>query len=162
LAANGNLSTTVSVTLVVTGSCAAIGDSWQSTAIASQSDIFTAQFDATPSVSPISSVVGLAPPGAGVVAIVQFDPSGNINAYDGRSGSYTAAAAIPYSAGQSYHFRLAVNLPANTYSIFVTPSGGSELVIGKDYLLRHPVTSLGQWSADSTPASTEVCNFTVL
>jgi subtilisin family serine protease len=161
-AANGNLVTSVSVDLVVTGSCITVADPWQNTAIASQSDIFTAQFDATPSVSPIRSVVGLAPAGGGVVAIVQFDPSGNINAYDGHSGSYTAATAIPYSAGQSYHFRLAVNIPVNTYSIYVTPPGGSELVIGTDYLLRHPVTSLDQWSADSTPGSTEVCNLTIL
>jgi len=52
------------------------------------------------------------------------NPTGDIDARNG--GAYAAASAIPYSANVSYHFRLAVNIATQTYSIYVTPAGGSE------------------------------------
>jgi len=161
LGTNGNLFTSVNVSLVVIGSCVTAGNSWQNTAIASQSDIFTAQFDISPLASFINSVVGLAPAGDGIVGIIEFDPAGNIEAFNGSSGSYTSAVAISYAGGQTYHFRLAVNVPLSTYSIYVTPPGDSELTIGSNYLLRHPVTSLDQWSSDSIIGAATVCNFTI-
>lgn len=145
------------------------GGGWQNFAFSSQASAFTAEFDATPSASPIDSVVGLSR-GAqtaytGFAALARFNPSGNIDARNG--GAYAAASTIPYSANVTYHFRLVVNVPARNYSIFVRPVGGSEQTVGTNFAFRteqNTVTSLDWWGTAvnaSTPGSTTVCNFTI-
>jgi parallel beta-helix repeat protein len=145
------------------------GGGWQNFAISPQTGSFTAEFDATPSASPIDSVVGLSR-GAqtaytGFATLARFSPTGNIDARNG--GAYAAASTIPYSANVTYHFRLIVNVPAHTYSIFVTPAGGSELTVGTNFAFRteqNTVTTLDWWGTvvnASTPGSTTVCNFTI-
>jgi hypothetical protein len=145
------------------------GGSWQNRSFANQTGTFTAEFDATPSAFPINSVVGLSQ-GAqnaytGIAATVRFNPDGNIDARNG--GVFAAASTIPYSPNVTYHFRLVVNAPAHTYSIFVTPEGGSELNVGNNFAFRteqNAVTSLNNWATfvhSSTPGSTTVCDFTI-
>ncbi|HKQ72658.1 MAG TPA: hypothetical protein VJ810_02945 [Blastocatellia bacterium] len=145
------------------------GGSWQNRSFANQTGTFTAEFDATPSAFPINSVVGLSQ-GAqtaytGFAAIARFNPDGNIDARNG--GVFAAAGAIPYSANVTYHFRMVVNTPARTYSIFVRPEGGSELTIGSNFAFRteqNTVTSLNNWGIfvnASSPGSTTACDFTI-
>ncbi|HKQ72657.1 MAG TPA: polysaccharide lyase 6 family protein [Blastocatellia bacterium] len=147
----------------------ASGGGWQNTAISPQTGTFTAEFDATPTASPIDSVVGLSR-GAqtaytGFATLARFNPTGSIDARNG--GAYAAASNIPYSANVTYHFRMAVNAPARTYSVFVRPAGGSELTVGTNFAFRteqNTVTSLDWWGTvvnASTPGSTTVCNFTI-
>src|SRR5262245_833272 len=151
--------------------CATVtsGGGWQNFAISAQTGSFTAEFDATPSASPIDSVVGLSR-GAqtaytGFATLARFSPSGNIDARNG--GAYAAASTIPYSANVTYHFRLIVNVPAHTYSTFVTPAGGTERTVGTNFAFRteqNTVTSVDWWGTvvnASTPGSTTVCNFTI-
>src|SRR5262245_16062120 len=151
--------------------CATVtsGGGWQNFAFSAQTGAFTAEFDATPSASPIDSVVGLSR-GAqtaytGFATLARFNPSGNIDARNG--GAYAATSTIPYSAGVTYHFRLVVNVPAHTYSIFVRPAGGAESTVGTNFAFRteqNAVTSLDWWGTvvnASTPGSTTVCNFTI-
>jgi hypothetical protein len=151
--------------------CATVtsGGGWQNFAISPQTGSFTAEFDATPSASLIDSVVGLSR-GAqtaytGFATLARFNPSGNIDARNG--GAYAATSTIPYSAGVTYHFRLVVNVPAHTYSIFVRPAGGAESTVGTNFAFRteqNAVTSLDWWGTvvnASTPGSTTVCNFTI-
>jgi hypothetical protein len=38
-----------------------------------------------------------------------------------------------------------VNVAAKTYSVYVTPAGGSELTVGLNYGFRAAVTSLDTW-----------------
>src|SRR2546430_3395171 len=45
-------------------------------------------------------------------------------------------SSIPYSGGTSYLFRLAINVTAHTYSVFVTPAGGSEQTVGTNFAFR--------------------------
>ncbi|HKQ72659.1 MAG TPA: PQQ-dependent sugar dehydrogenase [Blastocatellia bacterium] len=145
------------------------GGQWQNQSFAARSGAFTAEFDATPSASPIDSVVALSQ-GAqtaytGFATLARFNPSGNIDARNG--GAYAAASTIPYSAGVTYHFRLAVNVAARTYSIFVRPPGGSELTVGTNFAFRTEqsgVTSLNWWGVNvntGIPGSSTVCNFTL-
>ena len=145
------------------------GGAWQNASFASQNGAFTATFDATPTASPINSVVGLSR-GAqtaypGFAAIVRFNPSGNIDARNG--GAYAAAAPIPYSADVTYRFRLAVDLATRRYSAFVTPEGGSELTIGSNLGFRSEqsgATSLNSWGAftAATPAGADsACNLAI-
>ncbi|HXB02146.1 MAG TPA: chitobiase/beta-hexosaminidase C-terminal domain-containing protein, partial [Opitutaceae bacterium] len=127
---------------------------------------FTATFDATPTVSPENAVVGLSSGAAtaygNLACIARFNPTGQIDAYNGTA--YAAASSINYSANVSYHFRLVVNTTAQTYSVYVTPAGGSELTVGSNYAFRSTAgapTSLNNWCLDvnATPAG---CSLTAI
>ncbi len=78
-------------------------------------------------------------------------------------GAYQATNNVPVVGGATYHFRLVVNVPAHTYSIFVTPPGGTEVTIGSNFAFRTGVTpsSLNSIGSDVTPAtgSLTYCNF---
>src|SRR5262249_46891908 len=101
----------------------------------------------------------------GFAVLAQYNPSRQIHARI--SVSYSAASSIPYSANVTYRFRLVVNVPAHTYSIFVRAGGGSEQLVGSNYGFRteqNTVTSLDWWGAyvNATPsASLTACDFTI-
>jgi hypothetical protein len=136
---------------------------------AAQTGTFTATWDASPSLSPSNSLVGLSQGSAtaytGIAVSVRFNPTGDIDARNG--GAYAALSTIPYSANTTYHFRVVVNVPAHTYSAYVTPPGGSEITIGTNYAFRTEqagVTQLDTWNADvnATPGgSITVSNVSV-
>jgi hypothetical protein len=146
---------------------ATVGGAWQNTAMTAQTGAFTATFDATPSASPTNSVVALSDGAqtayANFSCLARFNPTGDIDARNG--GAFAAAATITYKAGVAYHFRLAVNVPAKTYSIYVTPAGGSELTVGLNYAFRIAATTLNWWGVSVETAGTggvgtvTVCNF---
>ena len=146
--------------------CVTSGTTWQNRSFATQTGTFTAEFDATPSGTPINAVTGLSQ-GAqsaytGFAALVSFSTDGNIVARNG--GAYTAQSPIAYSGGVSYHFRLVVNVPAHTYSIFVRPAGGVEQTVGTNYAFRTEqatVSSLNNWGAVASSGSAQVCGFTI-
>jgi hypothetical protein len=128
------------------------GNGWHALAISpAATGTFTATYDAKPSISPENALVGLSNGAAtafgNLGCIARFNPSGDIDAYNGTA--YAAASTIPYSANVSYHFRLVVNVTAHTYSVFVTPAGGSELTVGSNYAFRstaNTMTSLNDWN----------------
>src|SRR5207237_1661372 len=104
-------------------------NTWVNTPFANQTGTFTATFDATPSLDdPFDSVMALSsgPKTAfgDFACLVRFPDTGKIDARNG--ANYEAANDIPYSAGVKYSFRLVVIVTARTYSIYVTPAGGTE------------------------------------
>jgi hypothetical protein len=119
----------------------------------SQSGSFTAQFDASVSISPSNTTLSLCQ-GAqtaytGLACMARFNNTGTIDARNG--GAFAAASSIPFSAGVSYHFRFVVNVASHTYSVFVTPAGGSELTVGSNYAFRTEqagVTALDNFNVD--------------
>lgn len=145
------------------------GASFTNTPFTNQTGTFTVRFDATPAAANIDSGMGLSngtqTAYTGYAAIVRFNPTGSIDARNG--GVYAAATNIPYSANQTYRFRLVVNVPAKTYSAYVTPSGGSEITIGSNYVFRteqNTVTQLNNFGVRVDAASTgnnSVCSFTL-
>ncbi len=147
---------------------AAAGGGWLNNAFASQPNTFTAEWDATPSATNIDAVMALSN-GAqtsftGFACLVRFNTAGTIDARDG--GIYHAANAILYAANTTYHFRLAVNVPSHTYSVYVTPTGGSEQTVALNYAFRteqQAVTSLSNYGliVDSALGSARLCNFAV-
>lgn len=163
-------SATVSLTVNTTSACptATANATWNNFAFPSQSGTFMAAFDATPSVSGQSSAVGLSKGAqtayAGFANIVAFATTGIIQA---RNGGAYVDSAVHYTGGTSYHFRLVINLSTHTYSVFVTPAGGSEQMVGLNFAFRtgqNMVTSLDHWGAlvNTRPGGTlKVCNFTV-
>jgi hypothetical protein len=63
-----------------------------------------------------------------------------------------------------YHFRAIVNVPANTYSIYVTPNGEPELNIGTNYAFRTEqkgTKSLDHWDAISQVGLVQLCNLVI-
>src|SRR5262249_54664581 len=104
--ASGSLSHSTTVTLFVNTSCVtgSAGDGWRNTALsAAQTGTFTAQYDATPSASPLNAVVALSQ-GAqtaytGFATLTRFNPSGNIDARTG--GAYAAPSTIPFPVPRS-------------------------------------------------------------
>jgi hypothetical protein len=139
---------------------------WQNTAFANQTGTLTVAYDVTPSAAKINAVVGLSngvqTAYTGFAAITRFNPSGNIDARSG--GSYTAINTIPYSGGVTYHFRLVVNIPAHTYSAFVTAPGQAEQTIGTNLNFRTEQATVSQlnWVGAFSEVGTEtLCNFTL-
>jgi hypothetical protein len=146
--------------------CVTGSTTWQNAPIANQTGTFTAEFDATPSASPINSVVGLSQ-GAqtaytGFAALVRFNPSGAIDARNGNV--YAAASTIPYSGGVTYHFRMVVNVATRTYSAFVRVGTGAEQTIGSTFAFRSEqsgVTSLNNRGVFAQDGSSSVCSFAI-
>ncbi len=146
------------------------GGGWVNTPFAvAQTGTFTATFDATPSASHLNSVVALSH-GAGTA----YSAFANLVAFNGtggvilarNGGVYASQTNVPYTGGQTFHFRLEVNVPAHTYSIFVTPPGGSELTIGSNYAFRteqNTVTTLDNYGVfvGATSGTLMVCNFAI-
>jgi len=111
---------------------------WQNQSFASQSGVFTASFDMIPNAGNIDGVTVLsAVPAQSFTdgaAIVRFNTTGSIDARNG--SSYAADVAVPYTAGSTYHVRMAVNVPNKTYDVYVTPLGGNEIHLASGYAFR--------------------------
>ena len=143
-----------------------LGNYFVSGNLPTQSGTFTAEWDSTPSTSLNNSNVGLSlgvqSAFTGFAIAARFNPTGDIDARNG--GAFVAASTIPYTAGTSYHFRAVVNVPANTYSIYVTPAGQAEIPIGTNYSFRTEqlgITSIDHWDATSSAGTITLCNLVV-
>ena len=132
---------------------------------------FTATFDATPSTGAMDASLGffsLAPgPHPPLSQFIHFNPAGFIQA---ANGDALIPSNLSYTAGQTYHFRLTENLPAATYSVFVTPPGAAEVPLGTNLqvpLNQRGATTLNGWGLRindlldnrSDDATLSVCNF---
>ncbi len=156
--------------LTVNGSSSTPGEtstsSWANTAFAAQKSGMSAEFDATPNAADMDGVVGLSTTAGSnygsFAAMVRFNGSGTIDARNG--GAYAADTNINYTAGTSYHFRIVANVPAGTYSVYVTPKGGSEQTLATNYAFRTEqagTTSLANYGIISESGTFTLDNFTV-
>jgi Alginate lyase len=143
-----------------------LGNSFVNGTLPAQAGTFTAEWDSAPSASLNNSNVGLSL-GAqaaftGFAVSARFNPTGDIDARNG--SAFVAANTIPYTAGISYHFRVVVNVPANTYSMYVTPAGQTELTVGTNYSFRTEqlgIASIDHWDATSSAGTITLCNMVV-
>jgi hypothetical protein len=84
-----------------------------------------------------------------------------------RDGDLFAPSNIRYNAGETYHFRLTGNLPAATYSVFVTPPGATEIPLGTNLQVppdQRGATALTGWglTVNGPDAATlSICNFDI-
>ncbi len=161
---DGSLQTTDILTVTVNPEPVAPG--WNNTAFAQQSATFSTTFDLTPSTANMNAVLGLsngsAATWADLACIVRFNTSGNIDARNG--GAYQADNSLAYIAGTVYNVRLEVDMAAHSYSIYVTPAGGSEVTIGTDYAFRteqSSITSLDNRADYAVSGALTVQNFTI-
>ena len=129
---------------------------------------FTATFSVTPSSSSMDASLGFFAPSSSsqpaLSSLINFSPAGVIQV---RKGDSFASSAIPYSAGETLQFRLVENLPATTYSLFVTPPGVAEIPLATGLQVssdQRGTTTLGGWGQlVNTPdgATLNVCNFSL-
>jgi pectate lyase len=145
---------------------ASAAQGWQNTAFTTQTDSFTAEFDATPSRTGYEALVGLSDGAktsdSGFAAAVRFNTSGRIDARG--QGSFTASSAVSYSANTTYRFRLTVDLPNHRYSVYVTPNGGTQQTVAANLPFRSEQSSVGALSSygakvASSSGTLAVCGF---
>ena len=112
-----------------------VNENFQNLAIDPQTGIFLATFTATPTVGLVDGVLGLSetePDDYGDYSCkILFNNAGYITASNG--ADFEAAAEVPYSGGTAYSCKILVNILDQNYSVWVTPAGGDEVVIGESF-----------------------------
>ncbi len=164
--ASSGSQTICNVAVNLTSGCTLSSGGWTNSALPQpQTGAFRVEFDATPSSTGIDGVIGLSSGAASdysnLAAIVRLNATGTIDARNG--AAYTAATAIPYSAGSTYHFILDVNLAAHTYNAFVVING-APVVIGTNFKFRSEqagVSSLNNVASMASTGSQTICNIAV-
>lgn len=133
--------------------------------IGTQNNIFTLEYDAIPFGDSIDALTMLSS-GAGTTwgdydVLVRFFTNGMLEARNGNA--YMADAPITYTSSTMYHFRLAINVPASSYSVFVTPDGGVEKLLAKDYAFRNGTSTgiLTNIAFQAGAGAHSVCNIKV-
>ena len=131
------------------GLTAVAGGAFKNESFAAQSSQFTAEFDATPT-DTNDAGVGFSDDTTGTFsatsAFVRFSPSGRIDARNGTA--FSAATAIRYLSGLTYHFRADVDVVNHVYSIAVRLPGKASnpfTVVGTNFAFRttaNPVFNL--------------------
>lgn len=108
-------------------------DAWHSATMpATETGKFTVSFDATPSLvtdARIGFSQGEQSESAAFPILIVFNSSGLIQA---RNGS-VKQGSLPYRAGQTYHFRLLIDVPALTYSVWVAAANKTGQEIGTNF-----------------------------
>ena len=154
LAASPDATFTTTVNAPPPGCVTSAGSAWQNVPLAAQTGAFIASFDATPAAANIDGTSGLAngPASAftSMAAAVRFNNTGMIDARNG--GAYAAASAIPYVAGMTYHFNLAVNVLAHTYTAYVAQGSNAQQLIGSGYAFRTEQASVSTLNDFATVA----------
>lgn len=124
------------------------------------------EWDATPEFSPIDSVFGCSRLAAtsfqGLATIARFNINGFIDARNG--GAYQAATVVPYVGGQTYHFRMDINIISGSYNLYVTPPADTEKSIALFYLFRTEqvnTPNVSYINALSNNGLTEIENITI-
>jgi Abnormal spindle-like microcephaly-assoc'd, ASPM-SPD-2-Hydin len=143
--------------------CLLSAGTWVSTPLTQvQTSSFRIQFDITPVAAIENGISGMsAAPGAAytdLAASVRFNPAGMIDARNG--GTFSAATAIPYTAGTAYHFILDVNIGTHTYNAYVV-LGSAQVTIGTNLAFRTEqasVSSLAYLSGLTVTGSETICN----
>ena len=139
---------------------------WQSFGFASQNGTFSVDFNTIPNQNFMNGVTGISDGPADaypdMACIVRFNPDGYIDARNG--GNYDFDANVPYTAGTKYHVTMDINVPAHTYSVDVTPDGGSKVDLAADFSFRTEqsgATSLDNWALYAVDGSHSVGNIII-
>jgi unsaturated chondroitin disaccharide hydrolase len=107
-------------------------------------------------------VVGYADTSTSVTAysslamILRLNPSGVFDVRNG--GDYGALVRVPYAARRTYHARMVTDLGAKRYSVWITPPGGSAILLADRFAFRSdaPLTDdLGKVSLKSGSVDNE-------
>src|SRR5437868_14394193 len=138
--------------------CVQSSTSWQNVPLTSQTGPFTMGFTVTPNNANMDGVLGLSMGSVGnysdLAAVARFEPSGIIE-FSSAYGYYTETG-IAYIPQVSYYFRFVVDPTAHTYSVFVTPAGGAEVLVANNYSFQ---LQQGGISSIANAAIIDICGF---
>jgi hyaluronate lyase len=101
----------------------------------------TIEYDVTPQINSVNGTMGFADTSTAVTAftsmsiIVRASTAGHFDAIHGTS-SYQSVTPVPYVASQQYHVKIVADIPAKTYSAYITPPGGTPTLIASNYSFR--------------------------
>lgn len=114
-----------------------------------QTGTFETTFKATPQNAGVDVVMGMsnnanATGAANMSASIRFHFDGIILGRHGGAWHYPATA-VPWTPNTEYTFRFVVNVPENTFAVYVTPAGGQEVSIGNKLDFRVEVDNLNHW-----------------
>jgi hypothetical protein len=141
--------------------CKTATSAWTNSGFTAQTGSPTVKFNATPSGNNINAVMGLSNGAQSIytslAAIVRFNPSGFIDAYNGTG--YSALTSVPYTGGTRYSFWFQLNIPAQTYNVYVTPEGGQQVQIGSNFAFRLSAPVLNNVTYHAEVGSDKVCSF---
>ncbi|MEZ0393403.1 MAG: polysaccharide lyase family 8 super-sandwich domain-containing protein [Pseudobdellovibrionaceae bacterium] len=139
---------------------------WKNTSFTAQTKAFEAKFTMTPNGAAIDALTGLSYGAASnfakIAAVVRFNPQGLMDARNG--SAYNASSSLRYIAGKAYAIRMRVDLATHRYSVYVTPSGGTEVLLANNFAFRTEqaaVTQLNNVVHYAATGSHTVSNFTV-
>ena len=138
---------------------------WHNVQLGGQTTRFRLDWDATPSLAPIDSVMGFSKqPTASfndLACSLRFGLDGNITV---RNGSiYTADVLYSYQANTKYHFSLLADVVAHTCSVRVLGPSGPEVLLANNYQFRTEqagsasLSNFG-YTTDSISGALSVCN----
>ncbi|SEL11412.1 unsaturated chondroitin disaccharide hydrolase [Stigmatella aurantiaca] len=114
------------------------------------------EFDVRPLRAPIDGVIGYADSSTTVTErshlamALRMGPNGIFEVYNG--SGYAAVNRVPYTLNSIYHVRMVADVPAQRYSVWLRPPGGTEILLADRYAFRSdaPLTDeLGQLSLKS-------------
>ena len=120
------------------------------------------EFNVTPLSKFIDTVVGYADTSTNVTGYsslamsIRMNPDGFFDVR--RGGAYAALVSLPYQANATYHVRMRTDLNAKTYSVWVTPPGGGEVLLADRFAFRSdapPTDDLGKVALKSGVTETE-------
>ena len=95
-------------------------------------------------------------------AIVRFNQSGGVDAYDLSTGWYSSDNPFSYSQDQIVQIRMVVDVPSNTYDVYAKDESDNEVMVADDYQFRASASSLDRWNIHSDIDSMVVCDAEVL
>ena len=109
------------------------------------------QFDVTPLNTLLDATLGYADSATIVTSSSQLSMLLRMNAsgfFDVRNGAtYAATNSVPYEPLSTYHVRMMTDLAARQYSVWVTPPGGTEILLADRFAFRTdapPIDDLGK------------------
>jgi unsaturated chondroitin disaccharide hydrolase len=126
----------------------------------------TIEFDINPRAFPQDGTVGYADSSTEIAGYgsqpltVRMNTDGYFDVRNG--GGYSTLTRVPYVSGQTYHVRILVDLPAQRYSVWVRPPGGSEIRIADRYVFRTGAPAINDIGRASVRTVIEDSDFRVL
>jgi len=125
----------VTITVVDDQPGVTIGSEWGNWSFAPTSETVIANVSVSPNNGSIYGIIAISQGAMGTnsipAVVMRLGPTGVIEALDGNT--YRAVNELPYTAGETYDFRIVVNVPSLTFDAYVTPLGQTPIEIADGY-----------------------------
>ena len=132
-------------------------------AVPTESGFFTLTFDVKPLNAPMDAFMGMAPFKADshvdLATMVRFSPAGIIDVRDG--DVYRSVEQLRYVANKTYRVQMDINPSTKTYTVKVTPEGGTTVKVAQSFRFRteqRNASSVSQFSGFGTTGKCVISN----